>query len=327
MSHSLAIAAGLFSAAAWGVASLLFAKFLREHAGERPPSAAGANLFKNCLALLVFLCLWPLLGGAWPGAAISGWLLLSGVLGFALGDSLYFAALPRCGVQAAAMIGQLNVPLAAVMGYLWNGERLGPLTVLGMFVAMAGVLLVLSDPVPIQQRGRSAYYRSGVIFALLNAVTIASGIFLGHVGIEDVDILPGTLMRMAGGIGGAFLVAPLWGALARALGVVDDSPAKETRNLIEPFRRRAWWKPLILASVAGSVIGLLPYHIALRELPSGIAAVMFATTPLFTLPLGKLMGERFGVRSVVGTLVGFAGVIGVISTLAQAAAPVITPVP
>ena len=315
MSPSVAIAAGLFSAAAWGVASLLFARFLRAQAVGRPPSAAGANLFKNCLAFGVFLCLWPLLGGALPGSTITLWLLISGVLGFALGDSLYFAALPRCGVQTAAMVGQFNVPLAALMGYLWNGEALGAKTLAFMALAMTGIVLVISDPRNARQGERRSAYKAGVLFALLNAVTIASGIFVGHVGIEEVDILPGTLIRMLGGIAGAFLVAPLWGSVARLLGDPNESARLEVRELVLPFQRRAWWKPLILASCAGSVLGLLPYHIALRELDSGVAAVMFATTPLFTLPLGRLFGERFGPRSVVGTLIGFAGVIGVIRTL------------
>ena len=315
MSQSVAIGAGLFSAAAWGVASLLFARFLRDQKGSRLPSAAGANLFKNSLAFCAFLCLWPLFGGALPGPTIGFWLLLSGVLGFSLGDSLYFAAMQRCGVQTAAMVGQLNVPLAALMGYLWKDQNLSPMTLLSMGVAMAGVILVISDPVPLAGKGRASQYRAGVLFALLNAVTIASGIFVGHVGIEHVDILPGTLMRMLGGIAGAFLVAPLWGFLARALGAQDESPVREVQDLVEPFKQRSWHRPLILASVSGSVVGLLPYHVALRELPSGVSATLFATTPLFTLPLGRLFGERFGPRSVVGTLIGFAGVLGVILNL------------
>ena len=315
MSQSVAIGAGLFSAAAWGVASLLFARFLRDQKGSRLPSAAGANLFKNSLAFCVFLCSWPLFGGALPGATVGFWLLLSGVLGFSLGDSFYFAAMQRCGVQTAAMMNQLNVPLAALMGYVWKDQNLSLATMASMGVAMAGIVLVISDPVPLAGRGRAAAYRTGIFFGLLNAVTIALGIFVGHVGIENVDIMPGTLMRMLGGIAGAFLVAPLWGYLARALGAVDESPAQEVRDLVKPYRQRSWHKPLILASIAGSVVGLLPYHVALRELPSGVSATLFATTPLFTLPLGRVFGERFGPRSVIGTLIGFVGVLGVIRNL------------
>jgi drug/metabolite transporter (DMT)-like permease len=320
VSHFPAIAAGLFSAAAWGVASLLFTRFLRDHKELRAPSPAGANLFKNSLALLCFLAIWPLMGGDLPGGNTVFWLLVSGALGFALGDSLYFAALPRCGVQTTAMVGQLNVPLAALMAYFIRGESLGPVTLLGMAVSIGGVLLVLSDPVLNGGRNRVTAFRAGLMFALIHALTIASGIFVGHAGIHNVGIMPGTIVRIAGGILGAFLVAPLWGALARGLGDAADSPAQEVKAIVEPFRRPDWWKALALASVAGSVVGLIPYHVALRDLPAGVSAAMFSTTPLFTLILSRFFGERFGPRAALGTLVGFGGVVLVLYGL-----PPVTP--
>ncbi len=315
MSHYPAIAAGLFSAAAWGVASLLFTRFLRDHSDERPPSPAGANLFKNALALVCFLAIWPLLGGVMPGGSVTMWLLVSGALGFALGDSLYFAALPRCGVQTTAMVGQLNVPLAALFGYLFEGEALGFVTLTGMGLSMGGVLLVLSDPILNGERKGGTAYRSGLLFALIHAVTIAAGIYVGHAGIKSVDIMPGTIVRIVGGMIGGLMLAPLWGFLANRLGDKQDSPAREVKAVLEPFRRRDWWKALALASCAGSVVGLIPYHIALRDLPSGVSAAMFSTTPLFTLLMGRFIGERFGPRAAAGTVVGFIGVVIVLNGL------------
>ncbi|MEZ6006059.1 MAG: DMT family transporter [Planctomycetota bacterium] len=318
MNQTIAIAAGLFAAATWAVASLLFARFLRDHVCERPPSPAGANLFKNTIACLTFCALWPFFGGALPAGEVIFWLLISGLLGFTLGDGFYLAALPRCGVQTAAMVGQLNVPLAALLGYWFANEPLQGTTLAAMGLTMAGVLLVISDPVTARGEGRHKAFKAGVTFALLNAVTIASGIFVGHVGIKDLEIVPGAVVRLLGGMCGAFLFAPLWGSIARLLGDRSTSAAVELRGLVEPVHRRSFWKPLLTASFAGSVLGLLPYHIALRDLPGGVAAVMFATTPLFTLPLGYLFHERFGTRSVLGTVLGFAGVAGVIFSLPSA---------
>ncbi|MFT5197649.1 MAG: drug/metabolite transporter (DMT)-like permease [Planctomycetota bacterium] len=318
MSHYPAIAAGLFSAAAWGVASLLFARFLRDHKGDRPPSPAGANLFKNSLALICFLAIWPLMGGGLPDSNTMVWLLISGALGFALGDSLYFAALPRCGVQTTAMVGQLNVPMAAFFAYAFKGEALSAMTMIGMGLSMGGVLLVLSDPVLNGGKSRATAFRAGIFFALLHALSIASGIFVGHVGIEDVGIMPGTIVRIVGGILGAFMVAPLWGYLARRLGDKEDSAIREVKAIVEPFKRRDWWKALALASFAGSVVGLIPYHMALRDLHPGVSAAMFSTTPLFTLMLSRAFGERFGPRAALGTLVGFGGVLLVLKGLAPA---------
>jgi drug/metabolite transporter (DMT)-like permease len=119
---------------------------------------------------------------------------------------------------------------------------------------------------------------------------------------------------MSGGVVGAFVVALCIGA-GRGLTGGGSSPAREVRDLVRPLHTRSMWKSLGAAALFGSVLGLLPYHLALRDLPGGVAAVLFATTPLFTLPLGLLFGERHGLRAVLGTLIGFAGVVGVVWSL------------
>ncbi|MDF1839395.1 MAG: EamA family transporter [Planctomycetota bacterium] len=192
---------------------------------------------------------------------------------------------------------------------MFEGQSLSATTLLGMGCSMGGVLLVLSDPLINGGKRRATAFRAGIFFALLNALSIAAGIYVGHVGIKDVGTMPGTIVRIVGGICGAFLIAPVWGFLARALGDKSDSPVKEVKAIVEPFNRKDWWKALALASFAGSVLGLIPYHVALRDLPAGVSAAMFATTPLFTLLLGRFFGERFGPRAAVGTLVGFGGVV------------------
>jgi drug/metabolite transporter (DMT)-like permease len=47
--------------------------------------------------------------------------------------------------------------------------------------------------------------------------------------------------------------------------------------------------------------------IAEQTLPSGLAALLVSTTPLWLVVLGLLTGDRARAASIVGTLVGFAG--------------------
>jgi len=90
----------------------------------------------------------------------------------------------------------------------------------------------------------------------------------------------------------------------------------ECSELVRPMREHDTRRSLAFAALFGSVLGLPLFHFALRGLPSGIAAVLFATTPLFTLPLGFLFGERHGARAWIGTLIGFGGVAGLVLSLA-----------
>ena len=312
--------AGLASAFTWGTASLLFGRLLRSPSLPERPTAPAANLFKNALALAVFALAWPLLGAGWPGEAATAWLVWSGFLGFAVGDSLYFAALPRSGVQAAAMIGQLNVPLAALLAWLLLGERLGAVALGSMALVLVGVTLVVAEPartragaavLPHDPRVR----RAGLVFAFLNAACQATSIVVGRRGFGDVPLLGGTIARLLGGTLGALALALAFDLLRPRRTRASRVSFDEVRSLVRPLHARASWRPLFPAALFGSVLGLLPFHYAMRELPGGISAVLFATTPLFTLPLGLFFDERQGWRGWLGTGIGFVGVAGVLSAL------------
>ncbi len=300
--------AALGSAATWALGSHLFRRSLAraETPGERAPTAAAANLFKNVLAFAVFAGLVAASGGVLPESERWPALLFSGLFGFAIGDTLYFAALRRCGVQIAAMVGLVHVPAAVILGWILHGEKLAPLALVGAAAIVAGVALVLSET----PRGPALDARSrrtGIAYAAIAALAQAVGVVVGHGAMQGAEVLGGTLARMSGGIVGAF-------AIAVAIGCASSSSraGTELADLVRPWRARGNRRGLVLAAVFGSVIGLPLFHLALRGLPSGVAAVLFATTPLFTLPLGLALGERHGVRAALGALLGLAGVAGVV---------------
>ena len=74
-------------------------------------------------------------------------LALSGVIGIFLGDTLLYVALIRLGPRRAGALFALNAPIAAVMGWLFLGESLSPLAVLGVALSTMGVAMaVLGGP-------------------------------------------------------------------------------------------------------------------------------------------------------------------------------------
>ena len=153
------------------------------------------------------------------------------------------------------------------------------------------------------------FKRHGVYLALACAVCQGAGVMLGHGGMEGVEVVPGAVVRLLAGVMGAFVLSTLFDFGS----VVTRKTGGETAELVRPFRHPEMLKRLLFAALIASVINLLPYHYAVRELRGGISAVLFATAPLFTLPLGPLFGERHGWRAVCGTLLGFLGVAGILS--------------
>lgn len=301
-SHSLAILCALGAALTWGLGSLLFRRVLEHARAEERPTPAALNLFKNVLAAAGLALLWFVQGGEPPSLAALPWLVASGFLGFSLGDMLYLAALPRAGVQAAAMVVQVHVPLSALLAFALFGNRLSLAAVGSIALVLAGVCLVL-----LESRWRSTrdpeLRRRGLALAWGATFAYAVNIVLGHHGLTGAALFAGSFVRVASGVGGAFLVLPFQRS--------GESFGRALLGLLRPFREPALARRLVGPSLC-SVLGLPLFHYGLRELEPGIAAVLLSTTPLFTLLLGGFFGERHGPRAWIGTLLGFAGVAGVI---------------
>ena len=295
--------AALGAATTWALGSLLFRRLLRRESGVRPPSPGALNLSKNSLAALAIGALWLLDGAPLPSRESIPWLVASGILGFSIGDTLYIAALPRAGVQRAAMVVLLQVPFASLLAFGLFGSRLSAAVLLAMAVVIGGVLLVLldeGDPAPHARAER----RRGLWLVGIATLAYSVNIVCGHHGLASGALFGGSLVRVGAGIAGAFLVAPL----EQRLVPVPNALAE----LVRPLRERALLVPLFLAVAANAIVGLPLFHFALRGLEPGIAAVLCSTTPIFTLLLGRFFGERHGAIAWLGTVVGFAGIVGVV---------------
>jgi len=295
--------AALGAASTWALGSLLFRRLLSKVSAVRPPSPGALNLHKNSLAALAIGVLWLIDGAHLPSRESLPWLVGSGLLGFSIGDTLYIAALPRAGVQRAAMMVLLTVPLASLLAFGLFESRLTAGVLASMAVVLAGVLLVLLDEGDNAPQAR-AERRRGLWLVGVATLVYSVNIVLGHKGLSSGALFGGSLVRVFSGILGAFLVAPLEQRVVPVANAFSE--------LTRPLRERALLRPLLLAVAANSIIGLPLFHYALRGLEPGIAAVVCSTTPLFTLLLGRFFGERHHAIAWVGTLVGFAGVAGVV---------------
>lgn len=78
-----------------------------------------------------------------------------------------------------------------------------------------------------------------------------------------------------------------------------------------PFARgRAVWQALFVMGLINNVIPFTLFVVAQGQITSGLAAILNATTPLFSALIAHLAtrDERLGLRRLAGILTGFAGV-------------------
>ena len=126
----------LITAIVWSISVILFKK-----SGEtvRP---LGLNLFKNTLTLLLMPPTMLALGGSiFVRAPSSDYvlLMLSGVLGIGIADTLFFWSLNLLGAARSAIVDCLYSPVIILLSIFWLGERLTNAQAVGALIIISAL--------------------------------------------------------------------------------------------------------------------------------------------------------------------------------------------
>lgn len=289
--------AALAAALCWTLASSLWRRL------PTSLSAGQLNLLKNLLALLMLL---PLLWGrSWLASPWQlGLLALSGGLGIALGDSLYFAALRRLGTRRTLTLDAGGPAVAALAGMVWLAEAPAPLQWLGLALITAALLLVA-----LQNQDHALAPRlqlQGLACALGALLCGSGGALLSRAALRDqaLDPLQSAFVRL---LAAALLLLPLGLSIGRRLTMASLPLAYGPRTL----RRR--WPAGLLATLLGTTAGIALQQTALQRLPGGLAVALLATAPVMALPLAASEGDRPGWQGWLAALLALVGVSCVVA--------------
>lgn len=244
---------------------------------------------------------WLLTGQPFPITAESFrflWLGLSALVGLVLGDTLLF----QCYVLVGARIGVLLFTLSPVFGTLiaWIalGERLSLPEMAAIGLTLAGVIWVVLERGSRVEGGRAQGrdYLKGILFGVASNLCQALNLVLAKQGlVGGFSPLSAVMIRMT-----VALVA-IW-----ALAAVQGEFGRTIRK-VRADRRAAW--AIVGGAFAGPFLGVWLSMAAVQAARVGIASTLMALTPVFSLPLVRLVfRERVTLRAVIGTLVAMAGV-------------------
>ncbi len=261
---------------------------------RRGAIASEAALFKNWISASVLalaaLVAGPGFGGGAPGSGDTMILLLSGVVGLALGDWLYFLGLTHIGVGRTLILTQATPVLTALAAWPLLGEELHPLQWLGVVTVVGGGVLAESQRVRDWRADRV-----GLLAAAGAAVAWSVANLMLHWGMAHTEPMTGGAIRLAGGTMGIVLLAALRGRTRAAL-----------RTAVSPRSFRVFLWPALVGTVLG--MGFLAG--AFKWSKQGVASAMASTVPLFSIPLAAVfLHERPGWRGWVGAALVVLGVV------------------
>lgn len=290
----------LASALAWAAAVVLFKK-----SGEVLPPFS-LNFVKNLLAMsLLGLTVWVWNGGAdlpAMSARDAALTALSGLLGIAIGDTLYFRALNTLGAARMGVAQTLYSPFAILLSVLLLDEGFAAPQTLGVAGVAAGVLLV-AKTAPAGQIGRAAQGR-GFLLAGLSVLMMAAGVVVTKPLLLRHDFLWIVFLRTAAGVLGMLLVIVV---------------TRRWSSMWQAYRAARHWPVIVAGSILGTYLSMLLWLAGYKYTSIPVAATLNEMATIFTLILAVLfLRERVGPRQVCGCLLAVAGVIAVVQ-LAPAA--------
>ena len=284
---------GLLGAALYGFSVVVY----RSQADEIRPLAVSAIKMFVALPFIGFLVLAtvgldtiliPL-----AGIAILG---LSVILGAVVGDTLYLASQERIGVSYAFPIA-MSFPI--ITYFMTTFILLEPIVLtrlIGAVIAVVGVITISNQQNKSDEdEVATPYDKLGIGLAVMTALLYATGTVLLQVGIEGVDPIGGSFIRV---VIGSLAFLPML-AIARYQGMQMPS-------------RRAT-KYVIVAGFFGMAIGSVLYVIAVASVGAAIMSVLSSTAPLFAVPVSVLfLKEKPTPLAGIGIILTIAGVFLVI---------------
>lgn len=240
-------------------------------------------------------------GTVWPIYAEAerwGWMALSGLVGFVIGDALLFQAFVVIGPRLAMLLMSLNPVMGAILAWVLLNETLSGAEILGIALAVSGVAWVVTD----RRNGSSLpdaeprTYLVGVLLGLGGALGQAVGFIASKQGLTDnFPALSGNMMRLITATTVIWLLTALNGRVRAGFDAIRDNP-KALRFIFG-------------GAVAGPFVGVWLSLVAVQNAPVGIASTLTSLAPVILIPLGYIFfRERITARAIVGTVFAIAGI-------------------
>ena len=282
--------------------------------GQRSAAMLGplrANATRLLIALVVLACMFWVQQPASLASPALPWLLLSGLVGFGIGDVALFIAYPHLGARLTLLINLCTAPIAGASAeWLILGERISGLEAGCCLVIIAGVVMALGGQAQAPSAAGARRAR-GVLAAFVAGCGQGFGATLSRVAkrlaLDAGEHWTGLGEAFVRVIPGCVLAWIVWLVLARA---------SRGGSAVSPGAQRSRWWWVAGAALFGPILGVSCFQWALSSASSGLVLSITATTPILIIPMVAYMdGERIGPRALAGS---FIAVIGVVLALTAA---------
>jgi drug/metabolite transporter (DMT)-like permease len=295
--------AALATALLWAFTSIFFAE-----AGKRIGSHM-VNVTRLGFAVILYATvLFVTTGRPWPvdptGTQIF-WLGMSGLVGLVFGDGCGFKALVMIGPRLTTLFYATAPIMATGIAWLFLGEALRWIDLVGVALTVGGVMWVVSERQFSQSERLLAEDHPdrgsllvGSLLGLGAALGQAAGLVMAkHAmthGGPSLDPLHAAFVRMVIALVAIYALTAARGKLGK---------------LRQAFKDARGMQFSLYGAIVGPFLAVWLSLVAVKLIPTGIAATLNATTPIMIIPIVVYYNkETVSLRGVLGAIVAVCGV-------------------
>ncbi|MFV0410144.1 MAG: DMT family transporter [Paracoccus sp. (in: a-proteobacteria)] len=246
-----------------------------------------ALVIRFALASVIGIALARAMGQTWK-LSRTEWrvLIIFGIMQNALYLGLNWIGMRTVEASAAAIIASIMPLLVAVLGWIWLGEKLRPMAIIGLVMGMIGVSIVMGVRL---QHGLDPY---GTLLCFLGVIALAIATLVARGAGGSRNMLMIVALQMA--VGALVLTLP-------AAAMEWGEPINWSWQLIGAFLYT-----VIVPGLAATFI----WFLLVNRIGAVRAATFHFLSPIFGVTIAAaLLGERFGLPDVIGAAVVAAGIL------------------
>ena len=223
-------------------------------------------------------------------------LLLSGVIGIGIGDSLYLKSLKLIGTRRTLSIEALSPILAALSGGIFINENLSIRSWIGIIVVSISFISILKNKnnLILENSNFSNNYFpfKNYIFSFLSIICAVIGALISRfVFLEtSLNAFQTTELRLLGSL--IFLI--IISRFKINLFINDQNSTEKIK--------------FILSILLGTNIGIYLQQLVFQNLPLGIGWTILSTSPIFSLVLAKREEGELSKETITFTIFLFFGI-------------------
>jgi drug/metabolite transporter (DMT)-like permease len=221
-------------------------------------------------------------------------LSLSGILGIAVADTLFFAALQDLGPVALVVFFMVGQILTALMAICLLKEMPSLKAWAGILLTLSGIGAVLWKKFGSDTEARRSGLR-GIILGALSMLCMSSSTVIAKPALESISTILATFLRMMTGTMSLFI----FGLVTNHIG-----------QWLRPVGNMQMISRFVFSVFVVTFGGFWLSLVAIKYVDVAVASTLSATEPLFVLPLAVVVfKERISKWELVGVLSATSGVL------------------